>query len=126
MPETPASVTLTNEGRWYLGSMNDGLFIINTPPRPSTDHQWHGRPDGPTFVVAVSALPEGYAQAIVDAHNTALASQARAGDEAVRALASAMRKLIPDIGEQLQRALDRLEPHQVEALREFEAFLRKE
>jgi len=23
--------------RWYLGSMNDGRFIIDTPPRPSNE-----------------------------------------------------------------------------------------
>lgn len=54
---------------WYLGSMNDGLFIINTPPRPSTDDVWFDRPDGPTLVLNVVALSEERAQAIVDAHN---------------------------------------------------------
>ena len=33
--------------KWYLGSLNDGLFIIDTPPQPSTDYAWHDRPDGP-------------------------------------------------------------------------------
>lgn len=55
--------------RWYLGAMNDGLFIINTPPRPSTDDIWHDRPDGPTLVLNVVALSQEQAQAIVDAHN---------------------------------------------------------
>lgn len=41
-------------------------------------------------------------------------------------LARALKKLIPDIGDQIQRALDRLELHQVEALREFEDFLRRQ
>lgn len=55
--------------KWYLGAMNDGLFIIDTPPRPSTDDQWHDRPDGPSMVLNVTELPRDKAQAIVDAHN---------------------------------------------------------
>jgi hypothetical protein len=61
--------------RWYLGSMNDGLFIINTPPRPSTDDQFHERTDGPTVVLNVNGLPQARAQEIVDAHNAALGSR---------------------------------------------------
>lgn len=57
--------------RWHLGAMNDGLFIINAPPRPSTDDTWPDRPDGPTMVLNVTELSEAKAQAIVDAHNTA-------------------------------------------------------
>lgn len=56
-------------GPWYLGSLNDGLFIINTPPRPSTDEVWHDRPDGPTLVLNVVALEQEQSQAIVDVHN---------------------------------------------------------
>lgn len=55
--------------RWYLGSMNDGLFIINKPPRPSNDHPSHDRTDGPSLVLNVTDLPHVKAQAIVDAHN---------------------------------------------------------
>lgn len=57
---------------WHLGSMNDGLFIIDTPPRPSTDEVHHDRKDGPTLVLNVTNLPHEKAQAIVDAHNRAL------------------------------------------------------
>jgi len=57
---------------WYLGSMNDGLFIIDMPPRPSTDDQFHDRNDGPGMVLNVSELPREKAQAIVDAHNAPL------------------------------------------------------
>jgi len=60
--------------RWYLGAMNDGLFIINAPPRPSTDDIWHDRPDGPTMFLNIDPLRGDMkkAQAIVDAHNAAL------------------------------------------------------
>jgi hypothetical protein len=60
--------------RWYLGSMNDGLFIINTPPSPSNDHPFHERMNGPSVVIPVHGLPQDRAQAIVDAHNAALAN----------------------------------------------------
>lgn len=26
-----------NNKKWYVGAMNDGLFVIDAPPRPSTD-----------------------------------------------------------------------------------------
>lgn len=57
--------------RWYLGAQNDGLFIIDTPPRPSNDDQWHDRPDGPSLVIPLGAMSREKAQAIVDAHNAA-------------------------------------------------------
>jgi hypothetical protein len=28
-------------GPWYVGAMNDALFVIDQPPRPSTDHPNH-------------------------------------------------------------------------------------
>jgi len=57
---------------WHLGAMNDGLFIINAPPRPSTDDIVHDREDGPTMILNVTDLPEAKAQAIVNAHNAAI------------------------------------------------------
>lgn len=52
---------------WYLGSMNDGLFIIDRPPRPSTDDI---NPNvGPDVVLNVTNLPQEKAEAIVAAHN---------------------------------------------------------
>lgn len=58
--------------RWYVGSMNDALFIIDTPPRPSTDDTWHDRPDGPKMVLAVEGLTPERVKFIVDAHNADL------------------------------------------------------
>lgn len=58
--------------KWYLASKNDGLFIINAPPRPSTDDEVHDRADGPTMVVCVSGLDEARAASIVAAHNATL------------------------------------------------------
>lgn len=63
--------------RWYLGSLNDGLFILDRRPSPSNDYPWHDRPDrpdGPDLVLNVCALSDERAQAIVDAHNAALAA----------------------------------------------------
>lgn len=59
--------------RWYLGSMNDGLFIINRPPRPSnTDCGPGDVADPPLLVIALGDLAGARAQQIVDAHNAAM------------------------------------------------------
>ena len=55
--------------RWYLGSQNDGLFIIDTPPRPSKDDEFFERTDGPTFAIPVNCLGSKIAQMIIDQHN---------------------------------------------------------
>jgi hypothetical protein len=71
----PVEARGVSEGhRWWLGAMNDALFIINAPPRPSTDDVWHDRPDGPTINLPVYGLTDHDAKAIVDAHNAALES----------------------------------------------------
>jgi hypothetical protein len=61
----------TTPERWYLGSQNDGLFILNKPPRPSNDHPVHEFREGisPTLVIPLGDLDIRHAQAIVDAHN---------------------------------------------------------
>lgn len=80
MPDTsPAALR-----EWHLGAMNDGLFIIDAPPRPSTDDIVHDREDGPTMILNVTDLPEAKAQAIVNAHNAAIHALA-AKKEAVSA-----------------------------------------
>lgn len=66
--------------RWYLGTMNDGLFIIDRSPRPSTDEQWHDRPDGPKLVLNVTGLSQEAAQRIVDAYNATSAAIEMAKD----------------------------------------------
>ena len=64
--------------RWYLGSMNDGLFIINRPPRPAPNDAGPGEVgDSPTLVVALGDLREDLAQQIIDAHNSALLGRMR-------------------------------------------------
>lgn len=55
--------------RWYLGSQNDNLFIINAKPRPSNDDVWPDSPHGPTMAISVEGLDTAKAQAIVDEHN---------------------------------------------------------
>ena len=49
---TPTQAAKHTPGPWHVGSQNDGLFIINQPPRPSTDDIRFGT-DGPTVIGAV-------------------------------------------------------------------------
>lgn len=81
MPDIDTSPAALRE--WHLGAMNDGLFIIDAPPRPSTDDIVHDREDGPTMILNVTDLPEAKAQAVVNAHNAAihaLAAEKEASD----------------------------------------------
>jgi hypothetical protein len=73
-PETPPPSSQREGRKWHLGSMNDGLFIIDTPPRPSTDDIHAERTDGPSIVLKVHGMSVTDAQAICDAHNSALAT----------------------------------------------------
>jgi len=69
-PSDLSQASLPSAVKWYLGSMNDGLFIINAPPSPSgTDVGPWMNSNGPTMVLNVTDLPDHKAQAIVDAHN---------------------------------------------------------
>jgi hypothetical protein len=61
-----------NARAWHLGSMNDGLFIIDSLPRPSNDYVYEERQNGPSVVLKVSGLSNADAQAVCDAHNAAL------------------------------------------------------
>jgi hypothetical protein len=59
---------------WFLGGMNDGLFIINAPPRPSgTDAPPQMHDEGPTVILNATDLSDKKAQAICDAHNAVVA-----------------------------------------------------
>ncbi|BCH33180.1 hypothetical protein MesoLjLc_51100 [Mesorhizobium sp. L-8-10] len=61
--------------RWYLGSMNDGLFIIDRPATPAgTDVGPWDNPNGPQLALNVAALTPQQAQAIIDLHNASLNS----------------------------------------------------
>ena len=76
--------------RWYVGSMNDGCFIINKPPRPSHDYPVHD-----AEVKCITGFPSNcaatfkVAQAICDAHNAGPAPA-----EVVRELTEALRALV--------------------------------
>lgn len=37
MVDTPTEEKRDSDKLWYVGAMNDGLFVIDAPPRPSTD-----------------------------------------------------------------------------------------
>lgn len=58
--------------RWYLAAMNDGLFIIDAPPRPSTDDAFNERDVNAIAYVGYSAQDEAMAHQIIDAHNASL------------------------------------------------------
>ena len=46
MTETTDKIEPT-KGPWYVGAQNDGLFIIDKPPRPApVDHMVEGNPHG--------------------------------------------------------------------------------
>lgn len=79
--------------KWYLGSMNDGLFIINQPPRPSTDEQFHEREDGPSMVLNVSGIDPQLAYEIVSAHNLSLALASRVGSRSGPAMTAVVAAL---------------------------------
>lgn len=61
---------------WFVGSMNDGCFIIDKPPRPSHDY-----PNHDADVRCITGFPANCnatfkaAQAICEAHNAALTAQ---------------------------------------------------
>lgn len=65
------------DGRWYLGAMNDALFIIDQPPRPSNDDVVHERGGAAIAPGVVGAEREDYAKKIVDAHNAVVAALRR-------------------------------------------------
>ena len=71
-PDQPAQRAGELPERWYVGSMNDGCFIINRPPRPSHDHRVHD-----ADVRCITGFPSAddatfaAAQRICDAHNAA-------------------------------------------------------
>ena len=57
--------------RLYVGSMNDALFVIDQPPRPSHDEgPWDG-PNGPN-VIDACGQDEALANRLVAAWNAAL------------------------------------------------------
>lgn len=53
--------------KWYLGAMNDGLFVIDQPPSPSTDYPVH---DAATNAIAqVPFEAKQLAEKLIAAHN---------------------------------------------------------
>lgn len=60
-------------GPWYVGAQNDGLFVIDRPPRQSTDDITEGRDVG---VVAARILHIGNARLIASAPDLLAAARA--------------------------------------------------
>ena len=71
--------------KWYLGSMNDALFIIDKPPMPAPDDTGpYEMPNGPKPISA--AIDERNGELIVSAHNATIATLTAALEEARGAL----------------------------------------
>jgi hypothetical protein len=73
----PPAAPVPEGKRWYIGAQNDGLFIIDAPPRPSTDDAHHGRVVG--VITPLGDLSRDTAQAICDAHNATLSRPSEDG-----------------------------------------------
>lgn len=86
MPSKSEMDSKTVASNWHLGSMNDGLFIIDQPPRPSTDDVNADRHDGPEVVIPVHGLTVKQAQAVCDAHNAAIIDLVAHGAQLRKAL----------------------------------------
>lgn len=70
---------MSEQKRWYLGSMNDGPFIIDHRPCKNEEGCFDDCPNAPDLVLNVTALTHSQAQAVVDAHNADIASPDSAG-----------------------------------------------
>lgn len=56
--------------KWYLGAMNDGLFVIDRQPSQSTDYHMH---DAPTNSIAqVPFEARLLAEKLIAAHNDSI------------------------------------------------------
>jgi hypothetical protein len=58
--------------KWYVATMNDGIFIINTKPHPAPVDYVNPNAPEPTMVISMrsgSREAEELAQQIVNAHN---------------------------------------------------------
>lgn len=59
------------DGKWHLGAMNDGLFIIDQPPQPAPV-DYFCDVDHDVNVIAAMGTDRTKAKAIIEAHNTAI------------------------------------------------------
>lgn len=62
----------SNNKKWYVGAMNDGLFVIDAPPRPSTDDVTDQ--PGVSVIVAMGTNREA-ADLLVAEHNGRIAAR---------------------------------------------------
>ena len=64
---------IAGQGRLYLGSMNDALFIIDGHPSPAgTDVGPHVRPGQPKCITSTWPVSAVVVKRLVDDHNAAL------------------------------------------------------
>lgn len=64
--------------KWYVGAMNDGAFVIDAPPRPSTDDI---NPHQDVGVIAAFGDKFDLADLLVAEHNSRLDAQEQANKE---------------------------------------------
>lgn len=94
-PASPIALEVVN--RWYVGTMNDAVFIIDTPPRPApVDHLTEGDPNTHVISALGAGTPETVklAEEIVAAHNSEL-SRLRAELAEAKAEVIGWRELFP-------------------------------
>lgn len=84
--------------KWYVGAMNDALFVIDAPPRPSTDDITE-QPN--VNVIAACGTDFEGAYRMVAEHNAAPAS--RTGDQSMKALASNVEPTLIEARDELRR-----------------------
>lgn len=56
--------------KWYLGTQNDGLFIVDQPPRQSNDYPMHDT--NVNLVLPVPADARKFAESVIAAHNASV------------------------------------------------------
>lgn len=69
--------------KWYVATMNDGIFIINQKPHPVPVDYVNPNASGPSLVISMrsgSRCAEEIAERIVAAHNAELDAEVRGGE----------------------------------------------
>jgi hypothetical protein len=69
--------------KWYVATMNDGIFIINQKPHPAPVDHINPNAPGPSLIISMrsgSREAEEIAEQIVSAHNADLDAEIRAGN----------------------------------------------
>jgi hypothetical protein len=69
--------------KWYVATMNDGIFIINQKPHPVPVDYVNPNASGPSLVISMRSGSRGIgeiAEQIVTAHNAEVDAEVKAGN----------------------------------------------